>query len=73
LLDILRDYVELPADEEIDTSAAFRAAVGADSFIFLSMIGAIEDRFGVKIPNADLLQFKTLDDIILYLEKRVEK
>lgn len=70
LLEIISEFVELP-DEEIDTSKAFKSALGADSFVLLSMLGSIEERFNIRIPNEDLLTFKTMDDIIGYLEKKV--
>lgn len=70
LLEIISEFVELP-DEEIDTSKAFKSALGADSFVFLSMLGSIEERFNIRIPNEDLLTFKTMDDIIGYLKKKV--
>ena len=49
LLEIISEFVELP-DEEIDTSKAFKSALGADSFVFLSMLGSIEERFNIRIP-----------------------
>lgn len=68
LLDIIREYVDVPA-EEINTDKAFKAAMGVDSFIFMAMISRIEEVFGLSIPNSDLMTFKTLDDIISYLDQ----
>ena len=34
------------------------------------MVGSIEERFGIKIPNSDLLGFNTLDDIISYVDRK---
>lgn len=69
LLDIIREYVDVPADE-INTNQAFKTAMGVDSFIFMAMISSIEERFDLSIPNSDLLTFKTLDDIIAYIDAR---
>ena len=69
LLDIIREYVDVPLDE-IRTDQAFKTAMGVDSFIFMALIASIEERFGLSIPNADLLGFKTLDDIIAYVDAR---
>lgn len=69
LLDIIREYVDVPADE-INTDQAFKTAMGVDSFIFMAMISSIEERFDLSIPNSDLLTFKTLDDIIAYIDAR---
>ncbi len=68
-MDIIREYVELPA-EEIPTGEAFKMAAGMDSFIFIAMVGSIEERFGIKIPNSDLRGFNTLDDIISYVDRK---
>lgn len=69
LLDIIQDYVDCPV-EEIGTDEAFKATVGVDSFIFIEMVGSIEDRFGISIPNSDLKKFNTLNDIITYIDYR---
>lgn len=69
LLDIIREYVDVPADE-INTDQAFKTAMGVDSFVFMAMISSIEERFNLSIPNSDLLTFKTLDDIIAYIDAR---
>ena len=69
LLDIIREYVDVSADE-INTDQAFKTAMGVDSFIFMAMISSIEERFNLSIPNSDLLTFKTLDDIIAYIDAR---
>lgn len=70
-LDILRDYVEADVDT-LDTSASFKFGIGLDSFALMALVAAIEEHFGVSIPNADMKQFKTIDDMIAYLE-RVKK
>ena len=69
-LGILQDYVDFPV-EEVNTEEAFKAASGIDSFVFIEMIAAIEDHFGITIPNADLKSFNTISDIIRYIEARV--
>jgi len=69
-LAILQDYVDFPV-EEVNTEEAFKAASGIDSFVFIEMIAAIEDHFGISIPNADLKSFNTISDIIRYIETRV--
>lgn len=65
-LDILQDYVEFPV-EGLDTTQAFKAASGVDSYVFIGLISAVEDRFGIRIPNSDLRDFNTIDDIINYI------
>lgn len=68
-LDILQDYVEFPV-ADVDTTQAFKAASGVDSYVFIELISAVEERFGIRIPNSDLREFETIDDIIRYIEAK---
>ena len=68
-LDILQDYVDFPVNE-IHTDEPFKAASGVDSFVFIEMISSVEDHFGIRIPNCDLVAFKTVDDIVGYIERK---
>ena len=65
-LDILQDYVEFPV-ADVDTTQAFKSASGVDSYVFIELIAAVEDRFGIRIPNNDMRDFNTIDDIINYI------
>ena len=69
-LDILQDYVEFPV-ADVDTTQAFKSASGVDSYVFIELIAAVEDRFGIRIPNSDLREFETIDDIIHYIEAKI--
>lgn len=69
-LTILQDYVDFPVDE-IPTDDAFKSASGVDSFMLIEIISAIEDKFKISIPNADLNHFRSIDDIIRYIEMRL--
>lgn len=69
-LDILQDYIDFPVSE-IQTELPFKAVSGVDSFIFIEMITAVEEHFHLRIPNADLLQLRSIDDIIAYIEKKL--
>ena len=69
VLDIVQDYVDFPV-EEIETDKSFKATVGMDSFIMIEMVSSIENRFGISIPNSDLKNFNTLNDIISYIDYR---
>lgn len=70
LLDIIQDYVDFPV-AEINTAASFAESAGLDSFVFIEMVSAIEEHFGITIPNGDLIGFRTIDDIVSYLSGRL--
>ena len=67
ILEILGDYVETPVNE-IDTSAGFKFSAGLDSFVLLSFIGAVEDHFGISVPNDSFIGMTKLDDVISYVD-----
>lgn len=69
ILEILSDYVDTPVNE-IDTSAGFKFSAGLDSFVLLSFIGAVEDHFGISIPNDNFINMTKLDDVISYVERQ---
>jgi len=70
LIGIISDYVEIPV-EKIDTGENLKFSAGLDSFATLSLISSIEDHFNIAIPDSQLAGFKTLDDIIGYVEAAV--
>jgi len=71
ILDILSDYIDIPADE-IDFQQPMKMAAGINSFVFLSMLSAMEERFNIQIPNEKLNEFKTLTDIESFIIESME-
>lgn len=67
ILDIISEYVDVPI-EEINLDEPFKLSGEINSFVFLSMISAIEERFGISISNRQMAEFKNLTQIISYLE-----
>lgn len=71
LNDIIQDYIDSPASE-IDPNAPLKEVAALDSFVLIELIARIEDYFCISIPNEDVKQFKTLNDMVKYLEKVVD-
>ena len=69
-LSILQDYVDFPV-EEIQTSEPFKAVSGIDSFVMMEIVNSIEDHFSIAIPNNDLVHFRSVDDIVGYIGRRL--
>lgn len=67
LLGVIKDYVEIPV-EEIDMNEGLKFLNGVDSFVMLSIINSIEESFSIQIPNENLYDFKTLNDIAAYID-----
>jgi acyl carrier protein len=54
---------EIPADGLLED-------YGIDSLDKASVFMAIEDKYGVSIPDTDMEKLKTLNDIISHIEKK---
>ena len=42
--------------------------IGADSLDVLQLLMAIEDEYGVEVPDEKLAEFSTVGDVVAYLE-----
>ncbi len=61
---------ELGVDaEQVTLEASFSDDLGADSLDLFELVMAIEDAFGVKIPNEDLAKIKTVQSALDYIEE----
>ena len=75
MLETLQEiYYELTGNYDI----AITPKTKLDKELALSSLGkvhlicAIEDRYDIEIPNAKIRSFKTVQDVITYLEKHAE-
>ncbi len=57
--------------EEVTLQASLTDDLGADSLDAVELNLALEDAFGIAIPDEDLEQMKTVGSIVDYLEARV--
>lgn len=68
LADILEDIAGVePADVKLDKS--FTEELDVDSLSMVEIAMAAEDKFGVKIPDEELANLKTVGDAVSYIEK----
>ena len=45
--------------------------LGADSLDVVELVMAIEEEFGIEVPDSDAENIRTLGDILSYIEARV--
>ena len=57
--------------ENIQLTSQFRD-LGLDSLDALSMISDLEEEYGIKIPNQEILKIKTVGEAVESLGKRIE-
>ena len=54
--------------EEVTEDASFIDDLGADSLDTVELVMALEEAFGVEIPDEDAEKIKTVNDAITYIE-----
>ena len=67
--DIIIDQLQVEeSDVAMDTN--LMKDLSADSLDAVEIIMAIEDEFGIEIPDEDAEKFQTVSDIVNYVESR---
>lgn len=56
--------------EGITAESRIMEDLGADSLNILMLLMTIEEDFGIKVPDEELAVFKTVGDVVSYLEKQ---
>ena len=68
LKDIIVNYVEVKK-EDIKPESRFIEELGFTSFDFMSMLGEIEDVMDVEIDQEQVVDIRTVQEAVDYLEK----
>jgi len=58
-------------DREVLTPTATFKDMKADSLDMVQVLVALEDEFGIEIPDEDAQKFQTFSDFVAYIEARV--
>ncbi len=58
------------AAEEVVPEASFIDDLGADSLDIVELVMAIEEEFGLEIPDEDAERMQSIGDAISYVEER---
>jgi len=58
---------------KIKGNALLRDELGLDSMDTIELVFELEDNFNIQISDDDLLEFKTMDDVVEYIAKRVNE
>ena len=60
---------QLDIDEDsITTETKISEDLGADSLDVVELLMAIEEEFGVQIPDEEIENFKTVGDVVEYIQ-----
>ena len=60
-------------ESEVKPDARFVDDLGADSLDTVEILMAIEEEFGIEIPDEDAENAKTVEDVIRYINKHPKK
>lgn len=58
---------------KINGNSKLREELGLDSMDTIELVFQLEDNFNIQIPDDDILNFSTVDDVIQYIDKRVNE
>lgn len=59
--------------EEVMEKASFIDDLGADSLDTVELVMALEEKFGIEIPDEDAEKMSTVGEAIKYLEAKTKK
>ena len=57
-------------EEEVVETASFTEDLGADSLDVVELVMALEDEFGIDIPDDEVNNIKTVGDAVEYIKKK---
>jgi acyl carrier protein len=69
---IISEYLVIKP-EKIHLEADLKEDLGIDSLDIVEITLAIEDKFDIEIPDKDIPDIRTVDQIIKYVESKVIK
>ncbi|MDQ3431855.1 MAG: acyl carrier protein [Actinomycetota bacterium] len=68
LADIVNEVAGVPA-EDVQPDKSFTDDLDIDSLSMVEVVVAAEERFGVKIPDDDVKDLRTVGDAVTYIER----
>ena len=72
LKEILAQYVEVDP-EEITEDSRLVEDLGLSSFALMSLMGDVEEQFGITIDETELTDVHTIKDVMEYIESKQVK
>ena len=57
-------------EEEVKSESSFTEDLGADSLDVVELVMALEDEFGIEIPDDEVGSIKTVGDAVDYITKK---
>ena len=67
---ILAKQLRIADPAKITPDSLIQKDLGADSLDILKLLMKIEDEYGIVVPDETLAGFKTVGDVVAFLEKQ---
>ena len=61
------------SESEVVPEAKFIDDLGADSLDIVELVMALEDEYGIEIPDEDAEKIETVGDAVKYIEEHMKK
>jgi acyl carrier protein len=65
---IIAEQLDVPTDE-VSPEKSFTDDLGADSLAIVELVLALEEQFGIKIPDDKVDSIKTVGDAVEYIKQ----
>jgi len=66
------DYFDLP-ENRITLSTLVMEELHADSLDIVELLAMIEDRYGIYIPDDQLIEMRTVGEVVAYVEENIKQ
>ncbi len=67
---MIADQLDVADKDSITEGSSITDDLGADSLDVVDLVMALEDEFGIEIPEDEVENIKTVGDIIKYIEDK---
>jgi acyl carrier protein len=67
--EIIVEQLGVSADEAVN-EASFIDDLGADSLDIVELVMAIEEEFGIEVPDEDAERMQSIGDVISYVQEK---
>lgn len=71
VVEIIADQLGLDSTEDIKPSTSLMKELEADSLDAVEIMMALEDEFGIEIPDEEAEKFKNIGNIVAYIEENI--
>ena len=74
-LDGVKEIIDetLKYSGDVTTNTKLKGDLIMDSLDGVELVMALEEKFGVEIPNEDMANLETVGDIVTYIDKKTQK